>query len=66
MAAERAEYFAAGTQVVWVVDILRDGLVHVYRATAPDEARSYRRGEVAEAEPALPGWIFPVDELFED
>ena len=65
MAAKRAEYFAAGTQAVWDVDILRDGLIHVYRASAPDEARIYRRGEVAEAEPALPGWTFPVDELFE-
>jgi hypothetical protein len=24
----------------------------------------YRRGEVAEAEPALPGWAMPVDDLF--
>jgi len=25
----------------------------------------YRRGETAEAEPAVPGWKFPVDELFD-
>ena len=66
MAAKRGEYFAAGTQVVWDVDVLRDGVIRVYRSTAPEEPRLYRRGEVAEAEPALPGWTFPVDDLFED
>ena len=25
----------------------------------------YRRGDLAEAEPALPGWTFPVDEIFD-
>jgi len=29
-----------------------EGLIHVYRAAAPDA-------------PALPGWTFPVDDLFE-
>jgi len=24
----------------------------------------YSRGQVAEAEPALPGWTFPVEDLF--
>ena len=66
MAAKRAEYFAAGTEVVWDVDVLRDGVIRVHRATTPDEPRVYPRGEVAEAEPALPGWTFPVDALFED
>ena len=66
MAAKRAEYFAAGTQVVWDVDVLRDGVIRVHRGTAPDEPHLYRRGEVAEAEPALPGWTFPVDDLFDD
>lgn len=63
--AKRAEYFAAGTQVVWDVDVLREELVRVYRAAAPDAAVVYRRGERAEAAPALPGWTFAVDELFE-
>ena len=66
MAAKRAEYFAAGTRVVWDVEILRDGVIRVYRDSAPDEPRVYRRGDMAEAEPALPGWTFPVDGLFED
>jgi Uma2 family endonuclease len=63
MAAKRAEYFAAGTAVVWDVDVLREQVIRVYR---PDEAEPtiYRRGEIAEAEPAVPGWRFPVDALF--
>jgi Uma2 family endonuclease len=65
MAQKRADYFAAGTQVVWDVDVLREGLIRAYRATAPDTPTVYRRGERAEAEPALPGWSFPVDDIFE-
>jgi Uma2 family endonuclease len=65
MAAKRADYFAAGTQVVWDVDVLREGLIRVYRATAPVARTVYRRGEQAEAVPALPGWSFSVDEIFE-
>jgi Uma2 family endonuclease len=63
MAAKRADYFAAGTAVVWDVDPLNE-CVHVFRATAPDQPAAYRRGEVAEAEPAVPGWRMPVDEMF--
>ena len=65
MAAKRADYFAAGTQVVWDVDVLREGLIQAYRATAPDTPTIYRRGELAEAAPALPGWSFRVDDIFE-
>lgn len=28
------------------------------------QAQVYRRGEVAEAESAVPSWLMPVDELF--
>jgi len=59
------DYFAAGTLVVWDVDLLGDTVVKVYRATDPDKPTIYRRGEMAEAEPAVPGWKFPVDNLFE-
>lgn len=65
MAAKRADYFAAGTQVVWDVDALREELIRVYRANDPDRPMVYRRGEIADAEPAVPGWRFPVDELFD-
>lgn len=63
MAEKRADYFAAGTLVVWDVDLLSDEVVSVYRSTAPHKAKVYKRGEVAEAEPAVPGWTMPVDDL---
>jgi Uma2 family endonuclease len=59
-----ADYFAAGTLVVWDVDVLRAQVVKVYRAADPQHPTIYHRGEIAEAEPALPGWNLPVDELF--
>lgn len=65
MAAKGADYFAAGTQVVWDVDVLREKVIRVYRATDPEAATVYRRGEVAHAEPAVPGWRFAVNELFD-
>ena len=65
MGQKRADYFAAGTKVVWDVDLLSDDLVRVYRAESADVPTIYRRGEAAEAEPAVPGWKFRVDELFE-
>jgi Uma2 family endonuclease len=64
MAAKRRDYFAAGTLVVWDADVLRSEIVKVYRASDPDHAPVYRRGEIAEAEPAVPGWTMPVDDLF--
>jgi Uma2 family endonuclease len=64
MAKKRAEYFAAGTQVVWDVDLLSERVVRVHAATDPDNPRIYRRGETAEAEPAVPGWTMAVDDLF--
>ena len=63
IARKRKDYFACGTQVVWDVDVLREKLVRVYRANDPDNATVYRKGETAEAEPALPGWSIPVDEF---
>lgn len=65
MEAKRADCFAAGTQVVWDVDVLREKLIRAYRANNPRHAVVYRRGEVADAEPAVPGWRFAVDELFD-
>jgi Uma2 family endonuclease len=64
IAQKRADYFAAGTMVVWDVDLLSDNVVRVYRAGDPDKPTIYRRGETAEAEPAVPGWTMAVDELF--
>ena len=66
MAAKREDYFAAGTQVVWDVDLLGEDAVRVFRASDPDHPTVYRRGDTAEAEPAVPGWTMPVDDLFFD
>jgi Uma2 family endonuclease len=64
MAAKRADYFAAGTGIVWDVDVLRNEWVRVFESGRPNEPRVYRRGQIADAEPALPGWSMPVDDLF--
>ena len=64
MADKRADYFAAGTLVVWDVDLRSAEVVRVYRASHPDQPAIYRRGQVADAEPAVPGWTMPVADLF--
>ena len=64
MARKRLDYFAAGTVVVWDVDLLSPEPVRVYRAADPDRPSVYGRGATADAEPAVPGWTMPVDDLF--
>jgi Uma2 family endonuclease len=59
-----AEYFAAGTQVVWDVDTDARDVIRCYRADRPSEPQVFRRGDLADAEPAVAGWQFAVDELF--
>lgn len=66
MRRKRSDYFAAGTLVVWDMDLLEDDVIRVYRATDPESPAVYRRGDVADAEPAVPGWRFAVDGLFEE
>jgi Uma2 family endonuclease len=66
MQAKRADYFACGTLVVWDVDLLSADVIKVYRASDPEHPTIYRRGDMAEAEPAAPGWRMAVDDLFED
>jgi Uma2 family endonuclease len=65
IAEKRSDYFAAGTLVVWDVDLLSEDVVKVYRSSQPGNPAIYRRGEIAEAEPAVPGWTMAADELFE-
>jgi Uma2 family endonuclease len=60
---KRADYFACGTQVVWDVDLLSNDFVKVYRASAPDQPVIYRPGDIADAEPAVPGWTVAVSSL---
>ena len=63
MAEKRADYFQAGTEVVWDVDTVGE-FIHVYRATNPEHPVTYRRGDMAEAEPAVAGWTVAVDWIF--
>lgn len=63
MAEKRAEYFAAGTLVVWDVDLHSEDVIRSYK-TDSDEPAVYRRGDVARAERAVAGWEMPVDDLW--
>ena len=65
MVAKRADYFAAGTLVVWDVDLLSDVVVRKFTSPHADQPSAiFRRGETADAEPAVPGWRMAVDDLF--
>jgi Uma2 family endonuclease len=63
IAAKRLDYFAAGTLAVWDVDPVAESIT-CYRAADPAQPFVFRRGQVAEAEPAVPGWRINVDEVF--
>jgi Uma2 family endonuclease len=62
MAAKRADYFEAGTIVVWDVDP-RDRAVRAYGSDRRAEPLVFGPGAVADGEPAVPGWRMPVDEM---
>ncbi len=64
MGDKRADYFSAGTLVVWDVDVLSNDVVRAYHADALKRPQRYRRGERAGAEAAVPGWTLDVDLLF--
>lgn len=64
MARKRAHYFAAGTLVVWDVDLLGSDVVKSYSCNDPDRPAIYRRGDIAAAEPAVPKWSIAIDDLF--
>jgi Uma2 family endonuclease len=63
MAGKRADYFEAGTQVVWDVDPEAEW-IDVYRATAPHSPKRLTKQDEADAEPALPGWRIAGAEVF--
>ena len=65
MAEKRADYFACGTLVVWDVDLLSQDVIKSYKASNPDHPVIFRRGDIADAEPAVPGWRMAVNDLFE-
>lgn len=62
-ADKRADYFAAGTVAVWDVDPLEE-VVRLHRAADSVRPVEFRRGDVAHAEPAVPGWTMKVDDVF--
>ncbi len=62
MTAKRADYFEAGTQVVWDVDPLA-GTIASFSRNNPQQPLVFGRGDLAHAEPALPGWGVPVAEV---
>lgn len=64
IAQKIADYFAAGTQIVWDVDLLGTDIIKAYQAASPHTPTVYRRGDTADAEPAVPGWTLPVNGLF--
>ena len=60
IADKRADYFEAGTLAVWDVDPLaRTIILHT-----PTSETTFRAGDLAHAEPALPGWTLDVAALF--
>lgn len=63
MEEKRADYFSVSTSVVWDVDPVNE-VIACYSATAPDSPRIFHRGQVADAEPAVPGWRISVDDVF--
>jgi Uma2 family endonuclease len=63
LASKRADYFEAGTLVVWDVDP-RDRVVRSYQREAPQFSKVFGPGQEADAEPAVSGWRMPVDRIF--
>lgn len=63
-AAKRADYFAAGTRIVWDVSP-RTRTIEKYTSGSTDAPTVFRAGNMADAEPALPGWRVAVDDLFQ-
>ena len=58
------DYVAAGTLVVWDVDLQSENVIKKYSAGQMDAPTIYKRGDMADAEPGVTGWRFPVANLF--
>jgi Uma2 family endonuclease len=63
LAAKRTDHFCAGTLVVWDVDPVAE-IVTCYQSHQTEQVIVFRRGQTADAEPAVPGWRMSVDEIF--
>jgi Uma2 family endonuclease len=60
MAAKRADYFEAGTLVVWDVDPLaRTVTKHTFTGCT-----SFSNDQIVDAEPAVPGWSMTLTDVF--
>src|SRR5882724_13130298 len=55
MARKRGHYFAAGTLVVWDVNLLSDVVIKSHSAGSP-QPQVFKRGDSADAGQALPEW----------
>jgi Uma2 family endonuclease len=64
IAEKRRDYFAAGTLCLWDVDLLNLDVIKSYHVNDPDNSIIFRRGDIANAGEAVPGWSMPVDDLF--
>jgi Uma2 family endonuclease len=58
-----ADYFAAGALVVWDVDLVNVDTIRKFTASNRTTPIVFRKGDIADAEPAVPGWRFPVEQL---
>jgi Uma2 family endonuclease len=63
IAAKRAEYFEAGTQVVWDVDP-KANVIRSYTSASAGHPLVFTPGQTAHAESAAPGWTIDIGELF--
>jgi Uma2 family endonuclease len=63
MVSKQADYFEAGTLAVWDVDPVAQTIT-LYRSAAPTLPIIFRAGDLAHAEPAVPGWTVAVSEIF--
>ena len=61
--AKRLDYFAAGTLAVWDVDPIAQ-VIHAYRFDAPEHPAVFTLNDLADAEPAMPGWRMAVARIF--
>ena len=63
LAEKCRDYFAAGTLCVWDVDLLSPDVIKSYHHDDPENPIIFRRGDVADAGDAVPGWSMSVDDL---
>lgn len=62
--AKRADYFEAGTAVVWDVDP-EARVILSFRGDPAIPVATFHPGDAADAEPAVPGWRVAVVDLFQ-